>query len=81
MNRALSSVALNIAEGSYRRTDKDFVHFLNQALTSLYEVVSILDLLYDDGYIIKEEKVQFLDRAENIAKQLSSFINSLKKNS
>ena len=38
--RALDSILLNIAEGSDRATDKDFAHFINQAHTSLNEVVA-----------------------------------------
>lgn len=42
--RALNSLVLNIAEGADRSTDKDFAHFLNQAHSSLNEVVACLDL-------------------------------------
>lgn len=35
--RAVVSIALNIAEGSGRKTDKDFSLFINRAITSLQE--------------------------------------------
>ena len=79
LKRALDSIILNIAEGAYRQTDKDFAHFLNQAHTSLNEVVACLDLCYDDGYITDEELKSFTDKSENLAKQLSSFAQSLRK--
>ena len=46
--KALDSIILNIAEGADRGTDKDFAHFLNNAHTSLNEVVACIDLALDD---------------------------------
>ncbi len=40
--RAVVSIALNIAEGSGRRTDRDFSVFINRATTSLMEVDAVL---------------------------------------
>lgn len=78
LKRALDSIVLNIAEGAYRSTDKDFAHFLNQAQTSLNEVVGCLDLSLDDGYITNEELNYYLKKAENLARQLTSFGKSLR---
>ena len=79
LRRAIDSVILNIAEGSYRKSDKDFAHFLNQALTSLYEVVSCLDLALDSQYISSELHQKFMARAEILAKQISAFASHLKQ--
>ena len=76
--RAFDSVILNIAEGSYRKSDKDFAHFLNQSIASLYEFVAILDLLLDSGYINKQEHESFILKSENLAKQISAFSRVLK---
>ena len=38
MNRSSVSVPSNIAEGSDRTSDKDFLHFLNIAIASSYEL-------------------------------------------
>jgi len=72
------SIILNIAEGSYRKSDKDFAHFLNQSLASLYEFVAILDLLFDSGYISSQERESFSQKAEDLAKQISAFSRHLK---
>ena len=79
LRRAMDSVLLNIAEGSYRKSDRDFAHFLNQALSFLYEVVSCLDLALDSKYISSFQHKEFTDKAENLAKQLSAFTNKLKQ--
>ncbi len=77
--RALDSIILNIAEGSDRYSDKDFSHFLNNALTSLNEVVACLDCALDDQYITVGEHTQFFVKAENLVKQLKAFISKVRK--
>lgn len=79
IRRAIDSIILNIAEGAYRKSDKDFAHFLNQSLASLYEFVGCLDLLLDSGYINRKEHEDFCKRTENLAKQISAFSKSLRK--
>lgn len=75
--RALDSVILNIAEGSDRGTDKDFAHFLNNAHTSLNEVVSCLDVALDNKYIAEKEHSMFLEKAAILADQLTAFRKKL----
>lgn len=82
IRRAIDSVILNIAEGSYRKSDKDFAHFLNQSLASLYEFVSCCDLCLDSKYIKSDEHQEFLKDSENLASQISAFsrhLNNSKK--
>jgi four helix bundle protein len=42
--KAVVSIALNIAEGSGRHTDKDFGAFINRSITSLEEVDTVLKI-------------------------------------
>lgn len=77
--RALDSIILNIAEGADRHSDKDFSHFLNNALGSLNEVVGCLDCALDDDYINVEEHKNHLDKAENIVRQLKAFLSKVRK--
>ena len=51
LRRSVASVATNIVEGHKRRTDRDFVHFLNMADSSLEETKYHLLLAYDLKYI------------------------------
>jgi four helix bundle protein len=78
--RALDSIILNIAEGSDRGTDKDFAHFLNNAHTSLNEVVACLDIAFDRKYILTEEHNYFLEKANLLANQLTAFRKKLLNN-
>lgn len=71
--RALDSIILNIAEGSDRGTDKDFALFLNRSHTSLNEVVSCLDIALDNKYISEDEHTLYLNKAANLADQLTAF--------
>jgi four helix bundle protein len=48
MRRASTSVGSNIAEGSGRNSDADFVHFLEIAYGSLMEVVAQLFIALDE---------------------------------
>ena len=76
--RALDSVVLNIAEGSDHYSGLEFGKFLNTALTSLYEVVACLDCALDDGYIKLAEHQVFINKAEEIAKQLKAFSSKVR---
>ncbi len=78
LKRALNSSILNIAEGAYRKSDKDLAHFLNQADTFLNEVVACLDLCLDDGYINKNLHRKFINKVEKLIAQLAGFRKHLK---
>ena len=64
---------LNIAEGSERYSDRDFSRFLNQALTSMLEVIACLDAASDDGYVSKQEHKNLCTEAAKIYRQLRAF--------
>lgn len=71
--RALNSVVLNIAEGADRGTDKDFAHFLNNAHTSLNEVVACLGIALNDHNISEKEHEDSLIKANLLANQITAF--------
>lgn len=70
--RAADSVVLNIAEGSERGSDRDFAHFLNIAHTSLNEIVACLDAALDSRYLTSDTHTLFLERAADMACQLTA---------
>lgn len=77
IRRAMLSVLLNIAEGADRGTDKDFAHFLNNAHTSLNEVVACLDVALDLGFIETNSYVEFISRLAELANQITAFRSKL----
>ena len=79
LKRALNSIILNIAEGAYRKSDKDLSHFLNQADTSLNEVVACFDICLDDKIIDLKTHELYFNKARNIIQQLTAFRRFLKK--
>lgn len=70
---------MNIAEGAYRKSDKDLSHFLNQADTSVNEVIACFDICLDDGYINKDLHQKFLEKGEKLIAQLAGLRRFLKK--
>jgi len=54
IRRAVYSVPLNIVEGCGKNSDKDFAHYLDNALGSAHEVEYTCYLIFDLGYISKE---------------------------
>jgi four helix bundle protein len=67
LRRSAYSIPLNIVEGCGRNTDKDFAHFLDNALGSALEVEYTCFLIYDLDYI-----------EENIYNEINTAINEIK---
>jgi four helix bundle protein len=80
LKRALNSSILNVAEGAYRKSNKDLAHFLNQADSSLNEVVACFDICLDDGFIDKKIHSDFVKKVEKLTAQLAGFRKYLKNN-
>jgi len=55
--RAVTSIALNIAEGSGRQTKKDFACFVNRSTTSLQEVDAILKVAICLNFFAKTNEI------------------------
>lgn len=72
--RAVVSIASNIAEGAGRGSDKDFAYFLNVALGSAFEVETQLMLARQFKYITEEEQEMVLSELHIIQPQLNALI-------
>ena len=70
---AITSIPLNIAEGSGRATQKDKNQFYRIAKTSAYEVIAILDICEKIKLINDSD---FSERIEEICRMLSGLIKS-----
>lgn len=79
LTRAAVSVSLNIAEGEGRGSDADLSRFIQIAIGSINEVVTILYIALEQKYIEKSDFDKFYGSCEHISKMLHSFRNYLKK--
>jgi four helix bundle protein len=79
--RAVVSIALNIAEGSGRHTDRDFSLFINRATTSLLEVDAVFKIGIALQYITKEDSMNIDSIIEKEYYKLIAFDKSLRKES
>jgi four helix bundle protein len=79
LRNAAISVSLNIAEGSGRYHNRDFLRFLQIAIGSLYEVVSGLFITKNEEYISDKDFKNTYSEAEKIAKMINAFISYLKR--
>jgi len=69
---------LNIAEGSDRATDADFIRFLVIARGSVNEVAAGLDIALDNGYITDGLHKELSRSCAIIIDQLMAFMRHLR---
>lgn len=79
MRRAAISIPSNIAEGSARQGNKEFVHFLHIALGSCSELDTQLIIAFNLNYISKVKYNFLTDQLTEIGKMLNGLINYRKK--
>lgn len=77
VEEAVVSTALNLAEGSAKKSDRDFNRFINVCLGSLNEVVAGIDIAHDLGAVTKEDFAHVIELSESISKQLGGLGKSL----
>ena len=73
MRRATVSIPSNIAEGSGRKTNKEFSRFLEIAYSSALELETQLYLSFDLEFIIESVLEEFLVKIDELQKMISSF--------
>lgn len=79
MRRAATSIPLNIAEGYGRRgSSNDFKSFLRIALGSCNEVMVLLEMIKDLGYLNDEVFQEFYETYDHLARQIYRLIESWK---
>ena len=79
LRRAVTSIVLNIAEGSGSGSDKEFVRFLSYALRSKHEVVACLDIALKLGYTNKETIKNLEVKLEEISSMIVGLSRSLRR--
>lgn len=79
VRRSAVSVSANIAEGSGRATDKEFVRFIEIAFGSLMETISHLNIALRQGYIAQADFDALYADSEKLGKMLSGLRNHLRR--
>lgn len=77
--RSSSSIILNIAEGSGKSSEGDFVRFLNIALGSAYETSANLDILARNGLLQLECQGSLDSKIAGICRQLGGLKRASRK--
>ena len=77
LNRAVVSVPSNIAEGSGRTSEKEFIHFLRIGISSSYELETQLILMKD---IYEIETEELLVKLSSLQNRIGAFIRKINEN-
>lgn len=78
LRRASVSIPSNIAEGSPRKSNKDFSRFLEITLGSAYEIQTQLLIAFDLKFVSEKELNNLSVELEEIIKMISKFKSTLK---
>lgn len=81
LRRAVCSIALNLSEGSMKKSDKELRRYLMISIGSVAEVASILDIALDLEYLDSITHNKYMIECESIARQLYGFARSINKQS
>ena len=78
IQRAAVSIASNIAEGSSRKSEKDFARFLEIAIGSAFEVETQLTIANEIGYLNDDNFIEIQNELIIIQKQINQLITKLR---
>lgn len=79
IRRAAISISSNIVEGCGRKTNPDFLKFLQISISSAYEVEYHLLLSKDLNFLSADQFTKLSADLESIIKMISSFIKNTEK--
>lgn len=79
LKRSANSIPANIAEGSGSSSNKDFCHYLDITIKSLYETISHLQLAKELAYISEGQRLILYKEAEVLVKKIQAFKNTIKQ--
>ena len=80
LESACTSVAMNIAEGKGRYSRKEFSHFLMIARGSLYETMTLLEIMKLKQWIPEDSYLNLERQSHEIGKMINALNRSLKSN-
>jgi four helix bundle protein len=79
LKRSTISIMANIAEGFHRKSNKDFMKFLDYSRSSIAETLSHCFIALDQSYISDTEMQKVKEQSELIWKKINSLISYLNK--
>ncbi len=79
MRRTAVSIPLNIAEGSSKRSKKDFLNYVNTAYGSAKELDVLLSLCKDLGYIKEDVYLDYFKELDLLMGKIFLFMRNLEK--
>ena len=78
IKRSAVSIPSNIAEGYGRTGTKDYLRFLNIALSSLFELQTQLEIAYNLKFLKENNFNKLYEDTREIERMLTSFIRKIK---
>ncbi len=78
LRRASISMVINIAEGTGKFSKADKKNFYTISRGSVYECVSLFEIIFEEEQITKDLYKEFYQKFETISKMLLGLINSQK---
>lgn len=81
LESAVTSIAMNIAEGKGRFSKKEFIQFLYIAKGSLFETITLVEIFKKRNWINNAQYNSLRNKGDEIGKMLSSLVNSIKRTS
>ena len=79
IKRSVVSSMANIAEGFHRKSNKDFMKFLDYSRASVAETVSHCYVALDQHYIDENEMIIIKKQSDIVWKKVNNFITYLNK--
>lgn len=77
IRRSVTSIPLNIAEGSVKRSDKEFLQFLSYSYGSAKELDVLLMMSQDLGYITKKDYDILFSKLDELMAKLFAFMENI----
>src|SRR3989344_5496429 len=79
MRRAVTSIPLNIAEGSVKKSQREFLNFLSYAYGSAKELDVLLSMSKDLGYITKSQYDSIFGKLDELMAKLFGFMENVEE--
>lgn len=77
MRRAVTSIPLNIAEGSVKKSQKEFLNFLSYSYGSAKELEVLLSMSKDLAYISEKEHNKLFLKLDKLMAKLFGFMKNI----